>query len=299
MKLLKTTITPRSNFATPLKGDTLFGQLCWAVVFAFGEERLKKLLATYTQKPFLVVSDAFQKGFLPKPTLPLSFFNACDPNGEVDKKEERKKKWIALNDLQNGALHKAENPEKFESEKPHSIMHNSIDRRTFKTGEDGFAPYATTEFLPSEKEIYCLIDSDQLNANELNAVFASFRDSGFGKDTTIGKGRFEFLQFQEASFGGYKNAVMALSPFSPQHIDCKKIYYDPFTRFGKKGASRAHQNPFKKPLLLADTGAVICFDQPYEKPFIGQAITGHSSHNDIVHQGYAIALPITLPKGII
>jgi CRISPR-associated protein Csm4 len=44
MKLYKTTITPTSNFATTLKGDTLFGQICWGIFYSLEEKRLKELL---------------------------------------------------------------------------------------------------------------------------------------------------------------------------------------------------------------------------------------------------------------
>ena len=70
MKLYKATMIPTSNFATKLKGDTLFGQICWAIRFSFGEERLKELISTYEKKPFLIVSDPFAKAnyaeYLPK-----------------------------------------------------------------------------------------------------------------------------------------------------------------------------------------------------------------------------------------
>ena len=52
MTLYKTTITPKSNFTTPLKGDTLFGQICWAIRYRLGEDRLNELLSDYDKKPF-------------------------------------------------------------------------------------------------------------------------------------------------------------------------------------------------------------------------------------------------------
>ena len=70
MKLYKTTFIPTSNFATTLKGDTLFGQICWAIRYTFGNDKLEALLLNYETKPFLVVSDGFAKGYLPKPSLP-------------------------------------------------------------------------------------------------------------------------------------------------------------------------------------------------------------------------------------
>ena len=76
MKLYKTTITPLSSFGTTLRGDTLFGQLCWACKFIFGENELNELLSDYESSPFLIVSDAFASGYLPKPTVPLKELGA-------------------------------------------------------------------------------------------------------------------------------------------------------------------------------------------------------------------------------
>jgi CRISPR-associated protein Csm4 len=85
---------------------------------------------------------------------------------------------------------------------------------------------------------------------------------------------------------------MTLSPFTPNGLQCEKLFYEPFTRFGKSGADRANTNPFKKPILMADTAAVIQFDKTKDLHYVGQGISNISSYRDIVHQGYAIVVPI-------
>jgi CRISPR-associated protein Csm4 len=283
MKLFKTTITPLSNFATKLKGDTIFGQLCWAILFKFGESRLKALLQTYEQKPFLVVSDGFAKEYLPKPKLPQRFLN------EEDKKEGRKKIWMSFEDLQNGEF---KNAKGLDGDKNLTIMHNSINRKILTTDGEDFAPYSTYEVYFGPKDIYCLIDEDLLSLKELEQIFEFLGSYGYGKYASVGKGRFNVGKFEEIKIDKTSKAIMTLSPFSPQGLKCKTIYYEPFTRFGKKGALFAREKPFKKPLLLADTASVVIFDTPYEKLYIGKAIRGHTTHDDIVHQGYSIAIPI-------
>lgn len=75
MQTYKAAITPKSAFGTPLKGDTLFGQLCWAIHNRFGNARLIELLVDYTKgKPFVVTSDALPAGYFPRPVLPSNFF---------------------------------------------------------------------------------------------------------------------------------------------------------------------------------------------------------------------------------
>ena len=88
---------------------------------------------------------------------------------------------------------------------------------------------------------------------------------------------------------------MSLSPFSPKGLDVKDIYYEPFTRFGKFGASRAYKNAFKKPILLADTASVIVFDKVEKYQYLGKSINklcDIPKYNDTVHQGYSIVLPL-------
>ncbi|MDR0579382.1 MAG: hypothetical protein LBG21_02155 [Campylobacteraceae bacterium] len=286
MQLLKTTIKPISNFAATPRGDTLFGQLCWMIHFCYGKKRLEELLVNYDKKPFMIVSDAFVSGYLPKPKLPSRLF-LQDEN--ADKKKERKKQWIKYDDLQT-----LTNTCESNEDKQVNTMHNSINRKILTTDNENFAPYALQEVIMSEKDIYCLIDEGQFSKNELNEVFEMLRDYGYGKDTSIGKGRFTFSDFIDVTQMIQKSstAFMTLSPFSPQGLPCKDIYYELFTRFGKKGALRAKENPFKRPLLLADTASVVIFDEPCEKQYIGKAIGVHSTHKDIVHQGYAITVAI-------
>jgi len=287
MTLYKTTVTPRSNFATPLRGDTLFGQLCWAIRYAYSQEKLEQLLQNYESEPYCIVSDGFALGFLPKPSLPSSLMNEDD-----DKKANRKKIWMSKEDLQEGNFTKAkEDKEVYQKKDTEGIfVHNSINYQTFNTGK-GFDPYGLKEYALNPKDIYVLLDETKLSKDELHQAFELLSNMGYGQDSTIGKGRFEFSAFEQVTVQN-SNTVMALSPFSPQELTCKDIFYAPFTRFGKKGGDRASQNPFKKPLLLADTGATIVFDKIQTKGYIGKAIKGHTSHEDIVHQGYSIVLPI-------
>jgi len=61
LKTYSITIKPRSPFGTPLKGDTIFGQLCWQLVNdpALAAVPFEALIAEYAATPFAVVSSAF------------------------------------------------------------------------------------------------------------------------------------------------------------------------------------------------------------------------------------------------
>ena len=288
MNLYKVTIIPKSNFSSKLKGDQLFGQFCWAVRYNLGEERLKELLGNYEQQPFIIFSDAFAKDFLPKPSLSSKLLN----EDAKEKKQNRKKIWLTLNQLQKGEFTKAKTDDEIKNlDKESIIIRNSINYFTFTTG-DGFDPYSKDEFSLSSKDIYILLDEEQFNLSDFLKVFKFLSQMGYGADTTIGKGVFEFKEPKKIDIDFFATTFMALSAFSPYGLKCKKIFYEPFVKFGKNGYDRAYTNPFKKPLIFANSGAVVVFDKKQKLQFIGKAIKNISTYKDIVHQGYTILLPI-------
>lgn len=293
MKLYKITIKPTSTFATKLKGDTLFGQLCWAIKYSFGEPKLTELLKSYRSKPFLIVSDAFLSAYLPKPKMPSRYL----AEDETEKKQNRKKVWLKLDDLLNAKYYNAKTDKELKNKYNKKIdIHNSINYKTFHTSE-GFDPYGIEVENLLKQDIYFLLDEEQLSLNDFKKAFSLFCELGYGKKATIGKGRFEYDDngFENITVNNHAKAYMGLSPFTPNDLDCKNIYYDPFTRFGKFGGDRVYKNPFKKPILLADTATVIEFENPQEYQYIGRAITDITDvteYKDTVHQGYSIVLPL-------
>lgn len=291
MKLYKTTINPESPFGTLLKGDTLFGQMCWAIRYSAGNNKLKKLIDNYIngEKPFLVVSDGFAQGYLPKPKMPGELLS----EKSEEKKENRKKIWLTILELLNGEYQNARTDEEIKhKDKVYSQMHNSINYKYFHTGE-GFDPYGVEVFSLSKKDVYFLIDEEQFDRKMLEKSLDMLQKMGYGKDNTIGLGRFSFEPLKEITLLQNSKTVMTLSPFFPNEKEYKKFFYEPFIRFGKMGANRATTNAFKKPLLLADTGSVIKQIEINEENYIGKPIKDVSlTYEDVVHQGFAITVPI-------
>lgn len=289
MKLYKTTFNPISNFATSLKGDTLFGQICWAIRYTFGNDKLESLLSTYETSPFLVVSDGFAKGYVPKPSLPS---NLLGENNDL-KKENRKKVWLKLEELQNGDFLKAlKDEDVLNINKTTIVVKNSLNYKTFSTDDSGvFSPYGESETIISSRDIYFLIDINTFSLEELKQTIKTLSLMGYGKNTSIGKGFFEFDDFEEMELMNSSKTFMTLSPVILNNQNIKNCYYEPFTRFGKH-SSGIDVNPFKKPILLANTSAVISFESEYSKFYMGKAIKGHSSDEKTVHQGYSIIIPI-------
>ena len=293
MKLYRVTINPISNFATKLKGDTLFGQFCWAIYYCLGKDRLEELLKDYREQrePFLVVSDAFTQGYFPKPKMPSRFLN----EKSEEKKINRKKVWLEFTDLLEGRYYRAKQEKELKTKDSEDIsLHNALNYQTSHTG-NGFDPYTLRVTDLSKKDIYFLLDENQLPFNDFKEVLSLLSDMGYGKKSTIGKGRFEIDKIKEVKVESSSKAFMTLSSFTPKGIVCKSIYYDPFTRFGKFGGERAYKSAFKKPLLLADVASVVEFEEIESHQYLGLAISGLSDnpkYKDTVHQGYSIVLPL-------
>ncbi len=291
MKLYKITITPISNFGTTLKGDTLFGQMCWAIRYSFGKERLIELLSSYDSEPFLIMSDGFPANHLPKPTMPSNLLGEKSDH----KKENRKKIWLSLEELQEGNYQEAKTDKEIQNkEKNVSIIKNALNYKTFTTDDSGaFTPYAEEERALTQRDVYCLINSKLFSQAELEQSLNFVAHMGYGKNSTIGKGFFEVNGCEEVELKPMSKTIfMTLSPSVLEGQNIQTSYYEPFTRFGKHGAELANKSPFKKPLLLANSGAVVVFENAYQKPYIGKAIRGHSTHPETVHQGYAIIIPL-------
>jgi len=325
MHCFSVTLKQLSAFATSFKGDTLFGQLCWAINNRLGETQLQQCLDGYHQdQPFAVLSDAFPEGYLPLPKLPSSFYQL--PEGQ-DRKAVKKRAWLPDSQIQapveqwlghavNGAKiastypankHKA-NIYYHSLSEQHPQPHNTINRNTNTTGEGGFAPYSVEQewFIPGLRwTVYVLLDTDRLNAENCQQCLTDIGLFGYGKDASIGMGKYEIIEFKEHTLPAQSNAnaCLTLAPCAPQGkgYDSQRSYYQPFTRFGRHGDAAVHQKgkPFKNPVLLAQTAAVFT-TQPPVTGFIGQGIGGNGelskTISGTVQQGYAPVIAINLPS---
>ncbi len=317
-------------FGSPLLGDMLFGQLCWALRNRHGEPRLVELLDGYTAgRPFAVISDAMPDGWLPRPALPLSLFSEV---AEADRKQVKKRVWLPLDALArlltdwltlcrtDAELVEATGGSKAGTAPDHrahasalSMLHpqphNSINRLTGTTGRGDFAPYTLMQrWFTSEVNlcIRILFDAERITAAELTELFGDIGMVGFGRDASIGLGKFEVEQRVEDWPGQTDaNACLTLAPCAPQGqgFVAERSFYEVFTRFGRHGDLAVHKgNPFKTPVLLARGGALLTPTEMPATPFLGQGIGGDGSLSKVipgtVHQGYAPYVAVRLPEEI-
>jgi CRISPR-associated protein Csm4 len=307
MNSLKFTLRPRSAFATPLAGDTLFGQLCWAARERFGQARLRELLDGYVDgRPFLVVSDGFPSGLLPRPTAPdfaLSL-TGVDP---AQRKQARSHRWLPSGAADQAIARWMKELAASEAVKPLVLTQNTINRYTGTTGEGQFAPRQVDRSFFAAKarlDVYAVID-ERVSAHLLRLLLEDVGNHGYGRDATTGLGKFEIEQAVEPEWlkrGRTSHYWLALAPCqpNPEELVAEGCYYAPLTRFGRHGnlaALMAH--PFKRPILMIATGAMLQSRGPARWAFHGCGIGGSANPvssviPDTVHQGYAPVVPLHL-----
>lgn len=306
MDALKITLTPQTAFGTPLVGDTLFGHLCWSIAETYGEARLRALLDGYCDgKPYLITSDAFPAGHLPLPTLPSAYWEKTP--GVEDRKALKKRQWLPLEALtapvRDWQQHARSNDDIAANLiSSHSQAHNSINRAISSTGDARFAPFTSEQnwYAPnSQWQLYLLHDAARISRDELERVLKNLGHSGYGRDASTGLGKYQITKIENSGelFTRTGNAAMTLAPCCPQGqgFDREHSYYQTLTRFGRHGNIQATAgNPYKKPVLMAQTGAVFSGDR-HGRPWIGQGIGGISaSQPEAVHQGYAPVIALEL-----
>jgi len=318
MRALIATLRPLTAFATPLAGDTLFGQLCWAIRHGWGEARLAALLDGYTaDRPFLVVGDALPAGHLPLPALPAAYWAGQSSNA-AERKALKQKVWLPLAAVgtplegwqQQAVTHRLSGAESHSQPQPR----NSLDRLTGATGKgDGFSPYTVRQHwhdADARLDIHLRLDEERLPYADLAIAIEQVGTAGFGKDANVGLGKFELTDIREFPLQGQDDpsAWLTLAPCAPQGLAWNGAccFYRPLTRYGRHGDLAARSaTPFKSPLLLAAAGALLAPRgvEDWSRGWIGQGLGGDGSVSRslpaTVHQGYAPAIPVRLPTSIL
>lgn len=269
--------------------------------------------------------------FLPRPDV--VFLDQCR-FGKISRKdrllqlkEMKKKKWMMLNNSGTINLNMVDFltdedlTRKFDnvfsvksgmSQQPTGIddfftcvsqNHNSINRISGTTGTDGFAPYAKINifYRPGiTLALFVLLDEDATDIERIRKGLERIGAWGYGRDASTGMGRFEIREYVELPLPDPKggNACYTLAPSVPDRSCFSRSFFSPFVRFGKHGSELAiGKNPFKRPVVMADEGAVFLPDENkfFERPWMGCAVTEVSySQPDAVVQGYTPWLPLKL-----
>lgn len=319
--------TLKSPIVTRFQSDTIFGHICWAMWFLYGEtsNRLDDFLHSYdvNEAPPLLVSNGFPKGYLPKPIIrPIKQEELKTALGTDDViknsykiRNIKKMEFISKNHFSLLQEEKITPIKLFQfmfegydsilsdlnKEQRNIIQHNTINRIEAKVRTGGL--YSREEFFydfgdenSGIFEIY--LKTNFFSKKEIERIFEYIKTQGFGKDKSTGKGYFDFEIKEGVDLPESKNpnAFMTLSSYIPAEADPTEGYYQTFLKFGKlggiyaKGTPEVSGNPFKKPLIMFSPGSTF-FDASYSSGKVyGSLLKGIHHINKIRH--YALAFPI-------
>jgi CRISPR-associated protein Csm4 len=305
MKTCRLTLRPLTQFGTPLAGDTLFGHLCWAVRERHGERRLAELLQGYTDgQPFAAVSDAFPAGMLPKPTVPLALLGIeIDP---AQRKQARERRWLSLDKAHLPLTQWLNAARSSHAATTTIVTQNTIDRLTGTTGAGPFAPrqIERTVFTADARlELYAVLDERRLDRTFFMRLVQDIGAMGYGRDATTGIGKFAVESVEEHAWPVQRSRHwLTLAPCAPdaRSLDPAWCFYQPVTRFGRHGNLAVRFGvPFKHPILMLRTGALLTTREPMDASVHGSPIGGSSAPisqaiPDTVHQGYAPVVPLNV-----
>lgn len=305
MKLYRIDIEPSGGFYTPIKGDTLFGMLCWTIAERFGEQRLTELLTGYADgKPFAVISDAFPAGYVPKPVLPFPYFKKADGEKEFDPKERKRFKKRVWLPVSKATLPTNEMADYFTDTafmRKRLKTANHVNPETTHADGGAYSCYMIEEIrYAGTLNVYAVIDESLISAEEIKALFGQIGQMGYGKKASSGGGKFAVSGMTAVSFANNgATAFMTLAPCVPASgvFDADKSFYAVFVRFGRHGnAAALSENPFKQPVMTMDSGAVLTPKDGIDKTalFVGTGVAGVSLYDKrAVFQGYAPVIALT------
>ncbi len=309
--------------ATPLHSGTLFGHLCWAKRLRESDAALTAWLAALTESP-LLLSDALPHDRLPRPLLQPG--DRPEPAAGESRqaflhrlqqdKQLRKTAFIPVADFlelrvglseagllarlrrRAAELERAEPAQSRRRSRPLSLTvrqpHNTIDRLTGTTPETGGLYFMDEEWrrdTAADMDIYA---RGEIGGEELQALFDTVGEFGFGRDANLGRGRFattvELVDPRLFAHDGNRLLSLSHGVLTP---NMAAPFYKLHTHYGKLGGLYAggERSPFKYPLLLTRPGAT--FSPADAGPF-GALLAGVHPHHPEIHQNaWHLCLPFT------
>lgn len=304
MKVYRLSLRPLTAFGTPLAGDTLFGHLCWAALERFGRARLDGLLEGYTEgRPFAVLSDAFPKDYLPRPDVPAAAIGCeWDPD---KRKQMRRRNWLPVEKAHLPLSDWLAKSDEVSASETAVLTQNTIHRLTGTTGQGLFAPRQIERIVfreGSRLDLYCVLDEQRMTAAELRQLLVDVGMVGYGRDASAGLGKYAIDDDMAEPQWPRRTSVrwLTLAPCAPDPcaLDPARCYYQPLTRFGRHGNLGVRLGkPFKRPVLLLKTGALLTSASPVQWLVHGRGLGGRQEPlSDVipetVHQGYAPVVPL-------
>jgi len=320
MKSYRIDIKPLGRWGSLLTADTFFGHLCWAMRLTRGESAVQEFLACYDSgEAPLVLSDGLPAGFLPRPILQPAERTTAEISPE-QYKAIKKVPYISVGGFEKlrGALKEADVLKVLAQESEERVFHGNsqvregllpwieeatwhctIDRGIGSVLKQG-GLYQTEDFLfGTDVRFNVFVRLSDFDIQTLLELVEFVGMSGYGRDASVGLGRFSVESFAEFAFPRIPdaNAFMALSNFVPSPKDPVHGWYDLTVKFGKLGGpyslgptEKAAHCPFKKPLVMLKAGSVF-FDNPVQE-WYGRVVSNVHFDSRIRHYGICYALEV-------
>lgn len=299
-----------SPLGTPWQSDTVFGHLAWHVARGRGGIAVDEFLAPFTQGcPPFVLSDGFPDDLLPRPFLPPSAQAPTTPREYADTKERQKALFVTRTDF--AAIRRGDPSSWSPARDPwlrFEMLHAAISRTTNTTTAPGEEQeegnlFPTALLTTAEGDVLSLyLRADEEWADWVLEMLDDMAPLGFGRDRSTGSGAFEVLAsepFDDFSPIPDANAFVSLSSYCPARDDPTTGRWRLRLKYGRLGENAGQGNPFKRPLVQFEPGAVFLTDGP-PRPFYGRAVTGIApAMPQAIQCCYALAVPCVVSPGLL
>lgn len=294
MKDYRVSIRLLAPTGTPWQSDTIFGHIAWLVAYGRGGMPIEEFLQPFRAgAPAFVLSDAFPAGYLPRPLYPITpllWPNSFDPSLVYDAAREAEKSYLVTEEdfqkVRRGELFPFSGlPRPWRRT---GMLRASLSRFTETTTgvliEEGEPLSAEGNLYMSEllvpasgtSIIHLYLRASDTWAEWVADMLHQLAALGFGRDRSVGLGAFQVQGIEPyEGFAPLPDAdgFVSLSTYMPARTDPTKGYWRVRLKYGKLGEMAGGGNPFKRPLVQFEPGAVF-FTQQAPKPYYGRAVSG-------------------------
>ena len=266
---------------------------------------VEEFLAPFRQgRPPFVLSDGFPGDLLPRPFLPTPMRDTTSRDEHAAAGSRARSMLVRPADFQ--AIRRDASavwqsvPDQW---KTLDVPHAGISRTTSTTapdeeGETGRFFQTQLKALAAGDTVSLYLRAEADWGERVPEMLAEMAPLGFGRDRSTGAGAFELIGVEE--FEGFEeiegaNGFISLSSYCPARNDPTKGRWRLRLKRGKLGENAGGGNPFKRPLIQFEPGAVFVTDGPL-RPYYGRAVADIApGMPEAIQCCYTLAVPAVLP----
>jgi CRISPR-associated protein Csm4 len=294
-------LLPLSQWATPLRADSLFGSLCWRWRELFPES-FESILDEFHQgtNPPFVLSDGWPGDYLPLP-MSAEFTVLAHEAAAPQKKKLKPPLYVSQEDFSNVIRGGIVERDRVLANMfcPSARVQTAIDRDLGAAAE-GMLFETGTQYLHESCETVSVYLRSERYLDQTVACFNALARTGFGKRSSTGLGQFEIaaperwdLQHQ----AGEANAFVTLNHFVPAPNDPTEGLWRTHVTYPKFHANSV-SNVFKGSILTLTPGSVFRTPQQPQPSWYGSMIpVPRPEMPKALHYGLCLPVPMTWPTG--